>query len=69
MEAVNKRLAAPTRCDYDETTNPVQAVVRELAASGAGPVRPRRSTSITESLLPGRPWSKSLLLGLSGKAS
>ena len=64
MEAVNKRLAAPTRCDYDEETDLVQAAVRELAAAGPGPYRRTDAQRITESLLPGRTWSKSLLLGL-----
>ncbi|MFC9355843.1 hypothetical protein ACFTZB_04540 [Rhodococcus sp. NPDC057014] len=64
MEAVNKRLAAPTRCDYDEMTNPVQAVARALAALGPGPYERTEAQTITETLVPNRPWSKSLLLGL-----
>lgn len=64
MEAVNKRLAAPTRCDYDEATDLVQAAVRKLAALGPGPYERTDAQQITESLLPGRTWSKSLLLGL-----
>lgn len=64
MEAVNMRLAAPTRCDYDETTDLVQAAVRKLAALGPGPYKRTDAQQITESLLPGRMWSKSLLLGL-----
>ncbi|MGU3587413.1 NACHT domain-containing protein [Rhodococcus sp. C26F] len=64
MEAVNKRLAAPTRCDYDETTNPVQAVVRALVTLGPGPYERAEALRITEELLPNRPWSKSLFLGL-----
>lgn len=64
MEAVNKRLAAPTRCDYDEATDLVQMAVRELAALGPGPYKRTDAQRITESLLPGRTWSRSLLLGL-----
>lgn len=64
LEAVNKRLAAPTRCDYDEATNPVQAVVRALATLGPGPYERAEAQRITDSLLSGRPWSKSLMLGL-----
>lgn len=64
LEAVNKRLAAPTRCDYDLATNLVQAAVRQLAEAGPGPYPRADAVAITEQLLPGRTWSKSLLLGL-----
>ncbi|MEU4198013.1 hypothetical protein AB0E69_39385 [Kribbella sp. NPDC026611] len=64
LAAVNKRLAGPTRCDYDEATDLVQTVVRELATVGPGPYNSAVVRRITESLLQGRPWSKSLLLGL-----
>ncbi|TFV90101.1 hypothetical protein E4P40_07745 [Blastococcus sp. CT_GayMR20] len=64
MEAVNKRLATPSRCDYDETGNLVQVAVREFAELGPGPYDRADAIRITESLLPGRPWSRSLLLGL-----
>lgn len=64
LEAVNKRLAAPTRCDYDLTSNLVQAAVRQLAEAGAGPYPRADAVAITEQLLPGRTWSRSLLLGL-----
>ncbi|EWS82446.1 hypothetical protein BF93_10880 [Brachybacterium phenoliresistens] len=64
LEAVNKRLAAPTRCDYDLATNLVQAAVRQLAEAGPGPYPRSVAAAITEQLLPGTTWSKSLFLGL-----
>ncbi len=64
LEAVNTRLASPSRCDYDVTGNLVQAAVRRLAETGPGPYNRADAVAITEGLLPGRPWSKSLLLGL-----
>ncbi|MFV8245981.1 NACHT domain-containing protein [Mycolicibacterium peregrinum] len=64
MDTVNKRLSAPTRCDYDETSNLVQRLARELAILGPGPYERADVDRISELLLPGRPWSTSLLLGL-----
>lgn len=64
LEAVNKRLAAPTRCDYDIASNLAQAAVRKLAETGPGPYPRAAAVALTEELLPGRTWSKSLLLGL-----
>ena len=64
LDAVNKRLAAPTRCDYDELSHPVRAAVRKLADLGPGPYARDDARRITESLLPDRSWSKSLMLGL-----
>lgn len=64
LEAVNKRLAAPTRCDYDGSTDLVLAVSRELAASGPGPYDRAEAKRITEALHPEQAWSKSLLYGL-----
>ena len=64
LEAVNQRLAAPTRCDYDLASNMVQAAVRRFAEAGPGPYLRADAVAITEELLPGRTWSKSLLLGL-----
>lgn len=64
LEAVNKRLGAPARCDYDIAGNLVQAAVRKLAEAGPGPYPRADAVGITEELLPGRTWSKGLLLGL-----
>lgn len=64
LQAVNIRLSAPSRCDYDEASNLVQQVVRTLAESGPGPYERDELRRITEALLPNRPWSKSLLQGL-----
>lgn len=64
LDAVNKRLAGPARCDFDETTNLVQTAVYDLAATGPGPYDNSDVRRITDALLPGAPWSKSLLLGL-----
>ncbi len=65
LEAVNRRLAAPSRCDYDEQRGPVTAVVRELALLGGGPYDRGEVRRLTEAILPGdRAWSRSLLHGL-----
>jgi len=64
VDAVNLRLAAPTRCDFDAATNPVRAVVRELAALGPGPYDRAEATRIADAAVPGKSWSKSLLNGL-----
>lgn len=64
LQAVNKRLASSSRCDYDVASNLVQTVVRKLAETGPGPHNRAEVVAITETLLPGRSWSKSLLLGL-----
>ncbi|MGH3614219.1 MAG: hypothetical protein ACRDRK_16830 [Pseudonocardia sp.] len=37
LEAVNRRLSAPSRCDYDPASDPVAVVVRDLASLGGGP--------------------------------
>lgn len=64
LEAVNKRLAEPARCDYDEKHNLVAQVVRALALAGPGPLDRAVAREITDAALPGRPWSRSLLHGL-----
>ncbi|KGM09736.1 hypothetical protein N869_06235 [Cellulomonas bogoriensis 69B4 = DSM 16987] len=64
LEAVNKRLSGPSRCDYDHASNLVEAAVRRLAETGPGPYPRSDAVAITEALLPGRTWSTSLLLGL-----
>lgn len=64
IDAVNKRLAAPTRCDYDPAPNPVKAVVRELASLGPGPYARAEAARIADAAVPGRSWSRSLLNGL-----
>lgn len=64
LDAVNVRLAGPSRCDYDVATNLVEEAVRRLAQGGPGPYQRDDVVAITEELLPGRTWSKSLLLGL-----
>ena len=64
LEAVNQRLAAPSRCDYDLNTDLVEKAVRLLANVGPGPYPRADAVALTEQLLPDRTWSKSLLLGL-----
>ncbi len=64
LEAVNKRLAEPSRCDYDEQSNPVARTVTELALAGQGPLARDVVKDITENALPHRTWSRSLLRGL-----
>ncbi|MGI5133160.1 NACHT domain-containing protein [Pseudonocardia sp. CA-107938] len=65
LDAVNRRLAEPSRCDYDETSDAVAAVVRELASLGGSTYDRADVRRLTESVLPGdRGWSRSLLRGL-----
>src|SRR6202034_877900 len=64
LEAVNKRLSAPGRCDYDELTNPVGRATRQLAQLGRGALDRADVQRITEEVLSGRPWSGSLMRGL-----
>lgn len=64
MDAVNQRLAAPTRCDYDPATNPVRTVITTLAALGTGPYDRTAATRIADAAVPGKSWSTSLLNGL-----
>ena len=64
VEAVNKRLSAPGRCDYDERSDPVGRSVRELALLGRGALDRADVQRITDEALPGRPWSRSLMRGL-----
>jgi hypothetical protein len=63
LEAVNARLSEPARSDYDKRTDPVGRAARELALRG--PVLDRDEVrEVTESALPGREWSRSLMRGL-----
>ena len=64
IEAVNQRLSAPGRCNYDKWSDLVGACVRQLAELGRGPWDRGDVQRITEGLLPGREWSRSLLKGL-----
>ena len=64
LEAVNKRLSEPGRSDYDEASNPVGRVVRDLALHGSGVFERDEVQRITDAALPDRRWSQSLLRGL-----
>ncbi|MHB1344949.1 MAG: NACHT domain-containing protein [Thermoleophilia bacterium] len=64
LEAVNKRLAEPTRCDYDERSDPVRGAVREIALLGDYAADRADVERITNDALPDRPWSRSLMRGL-----
>jgi hypothetical protein len=64
LEAVNKRLSVPGRCDYDELTNPVGRATRQFAQFGRGALDRADVQRIAEEVLPGRPWSGSLMRGL-----
>jgi hypothetical protein len=66
-EAVNRRLSAPGRCDYDERTDPVSRAIGELALLGGGPLDRGDVERITGEALPGRTWSRSLMRGLIGE--
>lgn len=64
IKAVNLRLAEPGRCDYDWQTDLAGACARRLAELGRGPWDRDDVQRISEGLLPGRGWSRSLLKGL-----
>lgn len=66
LDAVNRRLSASSRCDYDPASDPVAAVVRDLASLGGGPYDRADVRRLTESIVPGggQGWSRSLLRGL-----
>lgn len=64
LEAVNKRLSEPGRSDYDERSDPVGHAVRELALHGGGVFKRDDVQHITDAVLPGRQWSRSLMRGL-----
>lgn len=65
LEAVNRRLSTSSRCDYDPASDPVAAVVRDLASLGGGPYDRADARRLTESIVPsGQGWSRSLLRGL-----
>ena len=64
IEAVNQRLSEAGRCNYDKWSDLAGACVRHLAELGCGPWDRADAQRITEGLLPGREWSRSLLKGL-----
>ena len=67
LQAVDKRLSRPGRCDYDAQSRLAGQAVRKLAETqedkGRAPTR-EEAAEIAETLLPGRRWSASLLKGL-----
>lgn len=64
VEAVNRRLSEPGRCDYDERSDPVGRSIRELAQLGLGALSRADVQRVTEEALPERRWSQSLMRGL-----
>ena len=64
IEAVNQRLSEAGRCNYDKWSDLAGTCVRQLAELGRGPWDRADVQAITEGLLPGREWSRSLLKGL-----
>ncbi|MBX7110589.1 MAG: ATP-binding protein [Dehalococcoidia bacterium] len=64
LEAVNKRLSEPDRCDYDEHSDTVGQAIREIALLGPGPLDRADVQRITDRILPGHSWSRSLMNGL-----
>ncbi|WP_317232573.1 NACHT domain-containing protein [Clavibacter capsici] len=63
-EAVNQRLARPTRCDYDITDDLVQQTIDYLSSLDDTFFSRSSVKVFTESLLPNRPWSRSILKGM-----
>ncbi|WP_427892119.1 hypothetical protein ACQHIV_04995 [Kribbella sp. GL6] len=64
LEAVNERLAGPSRCDYDQASDLVRAVTRRLAELGPGPYRRADAIELADVALPDRRWSQGLYVGL-----
>jgi hypothetical protein len=64
IEAVNQRLSEAGRCDYDKRSDLAGTCVRQLAELGRSPWDRGDVQRITDMLLPGREWSRSLLKGL-----
>jgi hypothetical protein len=64
LEAVNMRLAGRARCDYDTRRNLVGQAVAQIARLGRSPYDRDAVERITETVLPGLRWSRSLLQGL-----
>jgi hypothetical protein len=64
LEAANRRLAEPGRCDSDDQTDPVSVAVRGLALLGAQVLERPDVKRVTDEALPGRAWSRSLMRGL-----
>ena len=64
IEAVNERLACPTRCDYDAKQNLVQIAIKKFADLSGSTFARDVVDCETRELLPGRTWSKSLMKGL-----
>ncbi len=60
IEAVNQRLSEPGRCNYDKRSDLAAASVRQLAELGIGPWERAEVRRITDELVPGREWSRSL---------
>ena len=66
LEAVNRRLSSPERCDYDSESHLVQEAVRRITVecSDGSTLERREAEKLLGELLPGRKWSESLLKGL-----
>ncbi|MBB5874642.1 hypothetical protein F4553_008076 [Allocatelliglobosispora scoriae] len=67
LDAMDARLSADTRCDYDPSTELARKSAELVAArmQEAGRRLPKPDVeAITSTLLPGRTWSRSLLNGL-----
>lgn len=64
LEAVNRRLAQPSRCDFDNREQLVANVIRNVSHLGAGPWTRDAVRSIADAALPNRNWSQSLMRGL-----
>lgn len=64
VEAVNHRLSAPDRCDFDRHTYLVRKAIQRLAFINRGRAPRSDATEICGKLLPDRTWSKSLLKGM-----
>ncbi|MEV0406639.1 hypothetical protein [Actinoallomurus sp. NPDC050550] len=67
LDAIDARLGAEDRCDYDPASGLVRIVVAQLASAmyaGGRRLAKTQVEAMTSALLPDRPWSVSLLNGL-----
>ncbi|NQW87682.1 MULTISPECIES: hypothetical protein [unclassified Frigoribacterium] len=64
IEAMNQRLSAAARCDFDRHDNLVQAAIDEIVKAKGPYWRSAEISRITKEILPRRSWSESLMKGM-----
>ncbi len=73
LDAVDEILSRPDRLDYNRTLRPllrsIDAIAAEMITQRARRITTSRALEITEEILPGRPWSRSILNGLQAEGA